>query len=129
MGIVAHYKGFLLTEKNKLTKNVQHLRSKDKLALLGTQVLMFAMYNYIMMSALEVPGVHVHVSHIQCLQLSHQVFLLLNRTEGRITFLPEISGLERLITKTYLIEIASEIVSFSPSNHRIRENSDPVSGS
>jgi hypothetical protein len=81
------------------------------------------------MSALEVPGVHVHVSHIQCLKLSHQVFLLLKRKEERITFSPEISALERLITKTYLIETASEIVSFSPFNHRIRENSDPGSGS
>jgi hypothetical protein len=74
-----------------------------------------------MMSASEVPGVHVHVSHIQCLHLSHQVFLLLKRKEGWITFFPEISGLGRLITKTYLIEITSENRAIS-LNHRISEN-------
>jgi hypothetical protein len=63
-----------------MTKNVQP-RSKDKLALSGAHVLLFATYDYITMSALEVPGVHVHVSHIQCLQLSHQVFLLLYKTK------------------------------------------------
>ncbi len=113
-----------------MTKKCATLKIKrQKLALLGSHVLLFCyiwLYNDECFRSPRCP--RACLPHPMPPAFPSGFLPPEPNTEWRITFYPAISGLERLITKTYLIEIASEIVSLSPFNHKLRENSYPGSG-